>query len=121
MLGTEIPHREGPPGGQAVGVQRDAQTFGHAAFVQRRYHALQIPLQQTHLLHMVEQAPADVGRRRRRRPNQYWLADPRLKQLDALGYRRLRKTKYLGGALEAGLFDHRGQRGKQLVVEHQFL
>ncbi|MOA26853.1 hypothetical protein D3C78_1476810 [compost metagenome] len=60
-LGAETAHGVGPPGGQAVGVQRQAQAFGGAAFVQSRHPALQVALQQAHLLHMVEQALAQFG------------------------------------------------------------
>ena len=120
VLGAKVAHRPRPPSGQAVGIQGDAQAFRQALFVQRRHQGLQIPLKQTHLLHMVEQPPTDVRRRRRRNPHQHRLADPRLQQLDALGDRRLRQPQHLGRPFETGLLDHRGQGRKQFIVEHQF-
>ncbi len=117
-LATEVPDRLRPPGRQAVGVQRQAQALGRSAVVQRRHRLLQVALQQAHLLHMVEQALAEIGRLRPRRAHQHRLADPRLEQLDALGNRRLRQPQHLGAALETTLFHHGGQGGKQLVVEH---
>ncbi|MNJ65936.1 hypothetical protein D3C77_619770 [compost metagenome] len=120
MLGAERRDGLGPPGRQAVGIERDAQSLGQTILVQRRHLALQVTLQQTHLLHMVEQPLAQLGRPWRRAAQQYRLTDPRLEQLDALRHCRLRQAEHRGGALEAGLFDHRGQRGEQLVIEHQF-
>ncbi|MNP11428.1 hypothetical protein D3C76_1036140 [compost metagenome] len=120
MLGAEHPDRTCPPGGQAVGVQGNAQALRHALLVQRRHLALQIALQQTHLLHMVEQLPADLGRAGRRGAHQHRLADPRFEQFDALGNGRLRQPQHLRGALETALFDHRREGGEQLVVEHRF-
>ena len=49
------------------------------------------------------------------------VGDDYLQQLDALGDRRLRKAQDLSGTLEARLFHHRRQGGKQFIVEHQFL
>ena len=40
---------------------RRSSAFGGAAFVQPRHPALQVALQQAHLLHMVEQALAQFG------------------------------------------------------------
>jgi hypothetical protein len=42
---------------------------------------------------MVEQTPANLGRRRRRAADQHRLADPRFQQFDALGDRRLRQAQ----------------------------
>jgi len=69
---------------------------------------------------MVEQPSADFGRGRRSHPHQHWLADPSLKQFDALGDRRLRQAEHLSRTFEPGLLDHRGQGRKQFIVEHQF-
>ena len=117
---AKIPHGLRPPGGQAVGIQGDTQAFGQAFFVQRRHQRLQITLKQTHLLHMVEQTPANFRGSRRCAPDQHRLADPRLKQFDALRDRRLRQTQDLGGTLEPGLLDHSGEGRQQFIVEHQF-
>lgn len=116
-LGAEIAHRGGPPGRQAIGVESDAQAFRGTAFIQVRHPALQVALQQPHLLHMVEQAAPEIGGMRRRLAHQDRLADPRLEQLDPLRYRRLRQPQRLCGALETALLHHCGQRGEQLVVE----
>ncbi|MCY1441187.1 hypothetical protein D9M71_574910 [compost metagenome] len=69
---------------------------------------------------MVEQLATDLGRARRRGAYQHRLADPRLKQLDALGDGRLRQAQHLRCTLETTLFDHRREGGQQLVVEHRF-
>ena len=119
VFGDELAHQRRPPGGQAVGIQGDAQALGRLVLGQRRHLALQVALQQAHLLHVVEQAPADLGGRRRRGAQQHRLADPRLEQFDPLRHRRLRQTKQLRRALEAALLHHRGQGGQQLVVEHK--
>ncbi|MNZ72548.1 hypothetical protein D3C78_909290 [compost metagenome] len=120
LLGAKFPHGLSPPGGQAVGVEGDAQTLGQAFFVKRRHQALQIALQQAHLLHMVEQAPADLRGCRWRGPYQYRLADASFKQFDALGYRRLGQPQHLCRAFEPGLLDHSSKGGQQFIVEHQF-
>ncbi|MNP07780.1 hypothetical protein D3C76_998230 [compost metagenome] len=120
LLRAEVAHRTRPPGGQAVGVEGDAQALRHALFVQRRHLALQVAFEQAHLLHMVEQLAADFGRAGRRGTHQHRLPDPRFEQLDALGNGRLRQAQHLRGSLETTLFDHRRQGGQQLVVEHRF-
>ncbi|MNN22019.1 hypothetical protein D3C81_1353620 [compost metagenome] len=120
LVGAKPTDRPCPPGGQAVGVEGDAQTFGHALLVQRRHLALQIALQQPHLLYMVEQAPADIRRAGRIGAYQYRLPDPCFEQLDALRNRRLRQPQHLRRTFETGLFDDRGEGGKQFVVEHYF-
>gem|GEM_PF-6753406 len=84
VLGAEITHRRRPPRRQAVGVQSNPQAFRHPAFVKRRHHALQVALQQAHLLHMGEQTAANVGRARRRGAYQHRLADARFEQFDPL-------------------------------------
>ncbi|MNP21785.1 hypothetical protein D3C76_1144180 [compost metagenome] len=61
VLRAKFPHGLGPPSRQAVGIQGDPQALRQALFVQRRHQRLQIPLKQPHLLHVVEQAPADLG------------------------------------------------------------
>ena len=38
LLGAEIADGRGPPSGEAVGVEGDAQAIGQAFFVQRRHH-----------------------------------------------------------------------------------
>lgn len=73
-LGAEIAHRGGPPGRQAIGVESDAQAFRGTAFIQVRHPALQVALQQPHLLHMVEQAAPEIGGMRRRLAHQDRLA-----------------------------------------------
>ena len=74
---------------QAVSVEGDTQTFGHALFIQRRDLALQVTLEQAHLLHVVEQLATDIGRARWRGTHQHRLANTGLKQFDALGDGRL--------------------------------
>ncbi|MNS77314.1 hypothetical protein D3C72_1108940 [compost metagenome] len=120
LFGAKISHRFGPPRGEAVGIKSDAQTFRQTLLVQRGHKGLQVTLKQTHLLHMVEQTPAYLGRRRWRAANQHRLADPRFEQFDPLRNRRLRQTQHLRGPFESGLLDHGGQSRKQFVVEHQF-
>ena len=120
LFGTEIANRFGPPCGETVGIQRNAQALRQTLLVQRGHKGLQVALKQTHLLHMVEQAPANFGRRWRRAAYQHRLADPRFEQFDPLRNRRLRQTQHLRGPFEAGLLDHGGQSRKQFVVEHQF-
>ena len=78
MLGAERRHRAGPPGRQAVGIQGNTQSLGQAIFVQRRDLPLQVPLEQAHLLHMVEQSLTQLGRPGRRIAQQHRLADARL-------------------------------------------
>ena len=78
LFGAEVADCLGPPSGEAVGIQGNAQALRHALLVQGRHLALQVTLQQTHLLHMVEQAPTDIGGRWRRGPYQHRLADARL-------------------------------------------
>lgn len=72
------------------------------------------------MLHVIEQASTNLGRRGRRNPYQHRLADPRLQQFDPLRDGRLRQTQDLGSPFEAGLFDHCGEGGEQFIVEHQF-
>ena len=120
LLGAKIPHGRRPPGGQAVGIQGDAQALGQTFIVQRRHRTLQVTLQQTHLLYMVEQAPADFGRAWRRSAYQHRLADTGFKQFDALGDGRLGQPKHLRRPFKTGLFHNGGQGREQLIVEHQF-
>ncbi len=120
MVGAERCHRTSPPGRQAVRVQGDAQALRQAIVVQRRHLALQVALEQAHLLHMVEQALAQRGRPGRCTPQQDRLADTRLEQLDPLRHCRLREPQRLRRALEAGLLDDCGKRRQQFVIEHQF-
>ncbi|MNN36589.1 hypothetical protein D3C81_1504910 [compost metagenome] len=120
LLRAKFPHRLRPPSGEAVGIQGDPQSLRQTFFVQRRHQALQITFKQADLLHMVEQTPADLGRRRRRCPYKHRLADACFEQLDALGNRRLRQPQHLCRPFKPGLLDHRGQGRKQFIVEHQF-
>ena len=103
LVGTKVPHRHGPPGGQTVGVQGNAQPFGQAFIVQSRDRTLQVALKQTHLLDVVEQTPTNLGRARRCGANQHRLADACLQQLDPLGDGRLRKAQDLGRPFKTGL------------------
>src|SRR5690606_3477431 len=104
----------GPPGQQAVGVERDAQSLGQAVFVQFGNLPLQVALQQANLLNMVEQTLAQIRWLWRRATQQDRLTDARLQQFDALRNGRLRQPQRLRRALEAGLLDNRRQSGKQL-------
>ncbi|MCY1540308.1 hypothetical protein D9M68_759400 [compost metagenome] len=115
--GAKLAHGSRPPGRQTIGIEGDAQALGHLALAQRRHLRLQVALEQTHLLHMIEQAPADLGGCRRRGTHQHRLANPRLEQLDPLRHRRLRQTQNLGRPLETGLLHHRRQGGQQFVIE----
>jgi len=117
MLDAERGHGIGPPGGQTVGVDRDAQALGSASFGKARHLTLHVALEQAHLLHMVEQAPPHLRRARWHRAHQHRLTDPRLEQLDTLRYRRLREAEQLCGALETVLFHHRGERSQKFVIE----
>ncbi len=120
LAGAEIAHCTCPPGGQAVGIQRNTQALRDALLVQCRHLTLQVALEQAHLLDMVEQLPPDLGRAWRRGAHQHRLADPRLEQFDALRHRRLRQAQHLCGPLEPTLLDDGRQCGEQFVVEHRF-
>jgi hypothetical protein len=106
LFSAELTHGTGPPRRQAVGIQGNPQALRQPFFVQCWYQALQITLQQPDLLDMVEQTPADLGRRWRRGAHKYGLANACLEQLDPLGNGRLRQSQDLRGTLETGLLDN---------------
>jgi hypothetical protein len=77
------------------------------------------PLKQAHLLHMVEQTPANFGRRRRRaRTSTGWptRASSNLMRWEIADCDKPRPARHA----RTGLLDHSGQGGQQFIVEHQF-
>lgn len=112
LLRAKVPHHGSPPCRQAVGIKGNPQTLGHAFIVQRRDLTLQVPLKQTYLLHMVEQAPANLGGGWWRGTNQHRLPYPCFQQFDPLRHCRLRQAQNLCSTLKTSLLNHGGQGRK---------